>query len=205
MKKFKMPLTVVIIKLSVIACLVLGLQACTANSQGTRFYSLVALSPITQTPQPDLKIGVGPIYLPRALKRPQLVIRKNATELTLAEDHQWVGSLREDVMRIMSENLANALGTARIEAYPWKQSFRPHYQIRLNIERLDGELGKSVTLKARWRLIKQKKIQKVQAFQVTIPTKGQQYNDYVRAQSQALTALTHAIQQSIRVHYSKNN
>lgn len=186
------------IKLSVIACLVLGLQACTANSQGTRFYSLVALSPTTQTPQPHLKIGVGPIYLPRALKRPQLVIRKNATELTLAEDHQWVGSLREDVMRVMSENFANTLGTERIEAYPWKQSFRPHYQIRLNIERLDGELGKSVTLKARWRLIKQGNVQQVQPFQVTIPTQGQQYNDYVRAQSQALAALVHAIQQTIQ-------
>ncbi|MGV6810177.1 MAG: PqiC family protein [bacterium] len=189
---------IVTVKLSVMFGLVWGLQACTANSQGTRFYSLVALNPASSQPKPQLKIGVGPIYLPRALKRPQLVIRKNATELTLAEDHQWVGSLREDVLRVVSENMAKGLGTERIETYPWKQSFRPHYQVRINIERLDGELGKNVTLKARWRLIKAKKIQQVQPFNVTISVKGQQYNDYVLAQSQALAALTQAIQQAIQ-------
>lgn len=169
------------------------LAGCSAETKGTRFYSLTALAePATQTVS-NLKIGIGPVYIPRTLKRPQIVTRKNQTELALAEEHQWVGSLREDIIQVLGENMSAQLGTNQVEAFPWKQSFRPDYQIRVHIEQLDGELGKDVTLKARWRLIRQGQVQKAEFSQFTVPVKGQDYNAYVQAQSEALYRLSEEI------------
>jgi uncharacterized lipoprotein YmbA len=178
--------------------LLASLLGCSAETKGTRFYSLTALAEPTTQNLSDLKIGIGPVYIPRTLKRPQIVTRKNQTELALAEEHQWGGSLREDIIQVLGENLSLQLGTQQIEAFPWKQSFRPDYQIRIHIEQLDGELGKNVTLKARWRLIKQTQVQKAEHSQMVIPVNGQDYNAYVQAQSEALHRLSQVIAAQIK-------
>lgn len=178
--------------------LLITLLGCSAETKGTRFYSLTALAEPTAQTNPNLKIGIGPVYIPRTLKRPQIVTRKNQTELALAEEHQWVGSLREDIIQVLGENLSIQLGTNQVEAFPWKQSFRPDYQIRVHIEQLDGELGKQVTLKARWRLIKRGQAQKAEFSQISVPVKGQDYNAYVQAQSEALYRLSGKITERLK-------
>lgn len=180
----------------VVLFVIASLQACSmVGGKDIRFYSLLSLAeaPENATIPSDVKIGIGPIYLPKALKRPQLVVRKSPTELTLAESHQWVGSLREDVIRVVGENFARQLNTSELENFPWKQSFKPDYQIRVNIERMDGQLGGQVRLKARWRLFKNNKMIHVADANISVPTKGKDYNAYVYAQSEALLKLTQQI------------
>lgn len=186
----------IILNLMALFLLLTSLQACSmVGGKDIRFYSLVSLA----NPAPDAnntskaKIGIGPIYLPKSLKRPQLVIRKSPTELTLAESHQWVGSLREDVIRVLGENFATQLNTAEVENFPWKQAFKPDYQIRVNIERMDGQLGGNIVLKARWRLLHNKKIIHVADANISVATRSKDYNAYVYAQSEALLTLTQHI------------
>jgi len=163
----------------------------------THFYSLSAL-PSKNNNGSNLKIGVGPIEIPRLLNRPQIVSRKNDTEIQMSESHQWGGSFKEELIQAMTDNLSSLLKTDNIEQYPWKFSFKPKYQIRIDFERLDGQKGNSMQLKARWRLIKNKKEILVKRAVINTPIQGESYAAYVKAQSQALIALSKQIAKQIR-------
>ena len=147
---------------------------------GTHFYSLASLPPSANSNK-KLYVGVGPIEIPRLINRAQIVSRKNETQINMAEFHQWGGSHKEEIIQVISDNLSSLLNTENIEQYPWKFTFKPSYQVRINIERFDGELGKNITLKARWRLIKNNKEILVKRAVINTPIQGNSYNNYVKA------------------------
>lgn len=169
------------------------LSSCSIGSSSSRFYSIAPLAVQSSNPRPTLSLGIGPIQIPRLLRRPQLIVRKSPTEIQLAETHQWGGSLREDLSHAFTDNLAILLGTENIETYPWKHNFKPNYQVRINIEQLDGDLGKSVTLKARWRLLQNNRVIKSNSPTIQVTIKGTDYNAYVKAQSEAVYRLSQEI------------
>ncbi len=168
------------------------------GSDNTRFYSLNSLTP-SATTNKNLRIGIGPVEIPRLINRPQIISRKSNTEIIMAEEHQWGGSYKEEIIQVLTDNLSSLLNTESIEQYPWKFSFKPHYQVRINIERFDGELGKIVTLRARWRLLKNNKEILVKRALISTKIKGNNYNDYVKAQSEALKIFSQNITQQIRI------
>lgn len=179
-----------------------SLTACSTNkSNGNiddiRFYALNSLPPSTNTNN-KLRMGVGPLEIPRLINRPQIVSRKNQSEINMAEAHQWGGSHKEELIQVITDNLSSLLNTENIQQYPWKFSFKPHYQIRINIERFDGELGKSVQLKARWWLLKNNKEILVKRAVINSKTQGNSYSDYVNAQSQALRIFSQQISHQIK-------
>ena len=169
------------------------LASCSIGTSSSRFYSIASLATQSSNPRPSLSLGVGPVQIPRLLRRPQLIIRKSPTEIELVEDHQWGGSLREDLSNALTDNLAILLGTERVETYPWKHSFKPNYHVRINIEQLDGDLGKTVTLKARWRLLQNNRVIQSKHPTIQVPVKGKDYNAYVKAQSEAIYRLSQEI------------
>lgn len=175
-----------------------GPESVVSNMGGTRFYSLSSLPPVSVANSTKLRIGVGPLQIPRLLNRPQIISRKNSNEINMAEMHQWGGSYEEELMQVMTDNLSTLLKTDNIEQYPWKFSFKPNYQIRINIERLDGEIGKSVTLKARWRILKDNKELMVKRALINTPIEGKRYEDYVKAQSKALETFSRQIAAKIK-------
>ena len=183
-----------------VALVLSSLNACSSSSAGadisglggTHFYSLSSLPP-SQGTHTKLRVGVGPLEIPRLLNRPQIVSRKDNTEIIMSETHQWGGSYKEELIQTLTDNLSALLKTESIEQYPWKSTFKPHYQVRVDIERFDGFVGKIVTLKARWRLLKNNKEILVKRAVIDSPVKGKSYNDYVKAQSHALTLLSQQI------------
>ena len=188
-------LSLVLLSASVLsACSMLGGSG-EEGLGGTRFYSLtpLALSDAAKAKNPQLRIGVGPIGLSRLLRRPQIITRKSATEIAMAEKHQWGGILKEDLGRTLTDNFSGTLGTENIEQYPWKHSFKPNYHVRIDIDQMDGKLGQTITLKARWRLMKGREEIRVMNSTLSSPVKGGDYNAYVAAQSDVLYKLTQLI------------
>lgn len=190
------PALAIFFSLILSACSSLG-GSNNSNLGGTHFYSLSSLPPGASTNN-RLRIGVGPLEIPRLISRPQIVSRKDNSEIIMAEKHQWGGSLKEDLLQVISDNLSTLLNTENIEQYPWKFAFKPKYQVRINIERFDGKLGKQVTLKARWRLISHNKEILVKRAVITTPVSGRSYNAYVKAQSQTLKTFSQQIAAAIR-------
>jgi hypothetical protein len=167
------------------------------DNGGTRFYSLYSMPTSTKAKTSKLRIGVGQLEIPRLLNRPQIVSRKNNTEVIMAENHQWGGSYKEELLQTLTDNLSTLLHTNNIQKYPWQLSYKPHFQVRIAIERFDGELGKSVTLKARWNLLKDNREILIKQTIINTQIKGNSYNDYVKAQSQTLISLSKKISQAI--------
>lgn len=165
---------------------------------GTHFYSLSSLAQSTDN-KSALKIGVGPIEIPRLLNRPQIVARKNETEIIISEVSQWGGSFKEDLLQTLIDNLSTLKKTDNVEQYPWKFSYKPDYQIKINFERFDGELGKNIILKARWRLLKNNREVIVRRTRITTPILGDKsYKSYVKAQTKALILLSKKIASYIK-------
>ncbi len=167
------------------------------SSDKPHFYALSSLSPSNNNNQ-KLRIGVGPLEIPRLLNRPQIISRKNSAEVVMSEQHQWGGSYKEELIQTLTDNLSSLLKTENIERYPWKFAFKPAYQVRIDIERFDGQIGKSVTLKARWRLLKNNKEILVKRAVINTPVKGKSYTDYIKAHSQTLATFSRQIAQQIR-------
>ncbi|MCK5901855.1 MAG: membrane integrity-associated transporter subunit PqiC [Cocleimonas sp.] len=179
---------------------VFSLSACsnlTSISDKTHFYSLTAL-PSSADNKTTLRIGVGPLQIPRLLNRPHIVSRHQGNEINISERHQWGGAYKEELIQAITDNLSAQLKTDSIEQYPWKFAFKPHYQIRINIERFDGERAKRVTLKARWRILKRNKEIFVKQSVITTATTGKSYNDYIKAQSQTLITFSQEITNKIK-------
>jgi len=98
----------------------------------------------------------------------------------------------------MLDNFSGLLGTENIEQFPWKLDFKPNYNVRIDIEQLDGQLGGEVTLRARWRLKKGREEIRVTNSVLRSPVKGNDYNAYVSAQSDVLFKLSQLIVKEMR-------
>lgn len=191
----------------IILPLIIFLAACSSSDSGpgagsiggTRFYSLSSPLPNSSVINNELSVGIGPVEIPRLLNRPQIVSRKDNTEIIIAEMHQWGGSYKEELIKALTDNFSSLLKTERIEEYPWKSSFKPNYQVRIDIESFDGQIGKSAVLNARWRLVKNNKELLVKRAVIEVPvsatgsTSSSSYGAYVKAQSQAVSRLSQEI------------
>ena len=165
------------------------------SDKSTHFYSLSVKAPSKALASPQLRLGIGPIKLPRLLKHPQIITRKNQHEIHMAEQHQWGGSLKEDVTQTVANNLGNLLGTEQVEHFPWKQRFKADYQVRIHIEKMDGGLGGKAHLKARWwlRVGNAATDKLAEHSNYSVDVKGKDYASYAAALSELLYQLSQEI------------
>ncbi|MGH7288657.1 MAG: PqiC family protein [Myxococcota bacterium] len=102
--------------------------------------------------RPELSLAVGPLDFPRYLDRPELVTRTGSHGLVVWADHRWGGSLSNDILRVVADDLGELLGTVRIAVYPNEPGFAPDVRVGLVLLELDGAPGAPVRLRARWTL-----------------------------------------------------
>jgi uncharacterized lipoprotein YmbA len=154
----------------------------------------------TAAVEEGLSIGVGPMGIPKYLDRPQIVTRAGGSKLELAEFDKWAGSLKDDISRVLAENLSVLLSTDRVVTFPWRGPGRIDYQVRGDIIRFDGELGKSASLIVRWMVLggEQKTPLLMRKSSLTEPAEGGSYDALVLAQSRVLESLSKEIAEEIK-------
>ena len=125
-----------------------------AGSEPVRYYVLSAtLAGPGGVAARDIAVGVGPVELPEYLDRPQIVTRTSQNELNVADFDRWAGSLKDNTIWVLAENLAILLPSQRVSVYPWKRATPVDYQVTVQVTRFDRlENGESV-LAARWRVL----------------------------------------------------
>jgi len=180
------------------------LAAC-SSTPATQFYKLNSLPSGQQEnpavlPGEDIAIGVGPVMLPEFLDRPQIVTRKSQNQLEIAEFHRWAASFPRDFSRVLAKNISTLLPTDRVAVYPWEDTFSPTYQVKLDVEQFDGQLGEQVFLRVIWSLVgeEEKKELVVRKTLVEEPVLTNDYEGLVAAQSNALATLSREIVEEIR-------
>lgn len=127
------------------------------SSPEVTFYSLLSLAQMDGTAatapvDSGLRVGIGPITIPEALKRAQLVTRDARNIYRFDEYHRWAGILEKDIAYVTGDNLAGLLGTDKIAFFPWMPHFSPTHRVIIDILRFDGELSGDAVLSASWTI-----------------------------------------------------
>ena len=170
-----------------------------ATTGTAKYYTLNSISTLQESqPEHNLSIEVGPVEIPDYLDRPHLVTRTSKNELRISDFHKWAGSLKDDISRVMVENLSARLSSNNVYIYPWAQSVS--YRVKVKVNRFEGALGEQVVLKAYWSIYgengKQLLARDSSGFYEETGNGG--YNDTVAAMSRAIEKLSREIADAIR-------
>jgi len=135
------------------------LSAC--MSSPTHFYVLEPLSePQLSSSLPAIEkkrqIGVGPISIPTLLERKQIVTRLPDNSVAIAEFHQWASPLKDNILQVLTHNLAMLQTNDLVRAYPWSAYGAVDYRIIIDIIRFDTRPEQSVNFEASWAIMNEK-------------------------------------------------
>ncbi|MBF0454700.1 MAG: membrane integrity-associated transporter subunit PqiC [Magnetococcales bacterium] len=176
------------------------------GTPATRFYIISPLtiptsSPGVQVREPELSLALEPLLIPSYLNRPQIVIRTGQNELKISEFNQWGENLRENLSRVLIENLSFLLDSDRIYLMPGLKRELPDYRILVRIIEFErGDDGK-IRLAARWKL--QNKSGKEILFRENLlltgqKVKGGDYSAIAQAMSHLLGELSQRIAEVVQ-------
>lgn len=135
---------------ALLACFLVLAAGCAGSGDGTRLYVLSPTAVAASAPA-DTAVVVAEVRIPQYLDRPQLVMRSSGHRLQIAEFDQWAGDLREDLTRVLADNLSRVLGSARVVTVP-QQALKATAAARVQVELLAFERMEDgrVRLAARW-------------------------------------------------------
>ena len=190
-------------KLWFIGILFLVCMGC-GTTKPSKFYtlnpvSMPSLSSGSSMVTKDLCIGIGPITIPDALDRQEMVIRVNPNEIKRAEFDRWAGEFKDEITGAISQNLAELLRTDKIVTYPWKGLIPVEYQVIIHIFRFDGKPGDCANLTAKWLIVKKDR-EEVLLMKSTNLTESSPEADYAglaAAQSRALAKMCRDIAENM--------
>ncbi len=83
-------------------------------------------------------VGIGPMNIPEYLQHTRISYWKTPNQLVLQENHYWAEPLEQGISRVLSIRLQAAHPQWRVVQFPWRNSQRPTYAIRVDIQRLDA-------------------------------------------------------------------
>ncbi len=179
-----------------------ALTACGSSPRET-YYTLSATAAMNgaapASSEPPYSIAVGPITLPDVVDRPQLVLRVGPNEVTFVELHRWAGSLKNEIPRIIADNLAGNLNVRQVAAYPQSAGDNATYRVLVDIQRFDSTLGESVTIDSLWTIKRQSDgASRTGRSTAKESSSGSSYEAVVAAHSRALATISRDIAEAIR-------
>jgi hypothetical protein len=170
--------------------LLLPLAACGPTNLPVTYHVLPAGSNAPPAAGRNLALVVGPARFPDVLDRPQIVSEAADGTLTLSETERWASNLEQDVLKVLAEDLATALGSNRVAVWGFSTPAPNPLRLTLDVLRFHGDLGGAVTLKVRWTLRSPaSKVIAERISQVTAKVRGSGYDALVAAHGRALEDL----------------
>jgi len=113
------------------------------------FYTLnSAAKPVTTGA--DYSVSVGPVSVPAAVDRPQIVVRLAPNQVAIDEFHRWASPLQDAIARVVAENLAATLGTPHVTVYSQPTAAGARYRVLVDVLRFESAPGEVATLDAVW-------------------------------------------------------
>lgn len=193
-----------IIRLLVPVLLVAVLQGCIGRaSPEPTFYHLSAAAPgkgeaaeASMLPEDSLLVvEIGPVTLPEYLQRPQIVTRSGGSELRIDKFHRWVGSLEDQIERVVAQNVEQFSDQLRAVGHR-QQTVEPALIIELDIDDFTGAPGAELLLRANWfvsELNSEGAIHHVRRSVIRVTVDGDGYPALVAAHDAALERLSEEI------------
>ena len=178
---------------------VMMLTACGGRSAPAKFYTLQpAKQSSTGKSLPlDVTLAVGPVAIPAALDRAEIVTRDADNVLSFSEYHRWAGPLEKSIALVIAQNIGTLLETERITPFTRENIFNPTHRVVININRYDSQPAKEFLIDATWSIknLNSKKhnmlLIRNSTIRESLASAG--YEELVAAQSKALAALSQEI------------
>lgn len=129
------------------------LSACTA-APATRLYLLrpVEAAPLEKSTPAGRhpQIVIRDVRLPAYLDRPQIVTRGKSDRLVINEYAHWGSHLRDEMARVLAENLSSLLAGSQVMVAPVHRHVRQDVRIDLEVIHFERQVDGPVRLSARW-------------------------------------------------------
>ena len=178
-----------------------------ASSPPSKFYQLSGMggqsAVAPNVPSQDSEVvSIGPLRIPDYLDRPQIVTRSGKNEIRLAEFDRWAGSIEDDIIGALVEDIACQLPAGRFFVVRWSPILDSllaySYRVEMIVSRFEGPLDGAVTLRAQWGVRgKDKNILLRRESVVVEQVSGSGYDAYVNAMCRALERLSKEIADGI--------
>jgi uncharacterized protein len=185
----------------ILLCVSALLGACASTP--TNFYTLESQSrppAVTTTASTKkLLIGIGPLTLPALLDRKGIVTRAENNSVQIAEFDQWAAPLQNNVIAVLSKNVATLQPNAIVRAYPWSVYGNVDYRVIIDITRFDTQLGKSANLEASWAIMEEKNHTIISNGQTALqqPLNDAGYNTAAQGLSKLLSELSQQLSMAL--------
>jgi uncharacterized lipoprotein YmbA len=187
------------------------LTGCRSATSPVEFYTLSPLPDVSAADKiaglgNNIAVGVGPLQMPKVIDRPQIITRIGPNKINVDEFHRWAGSVYEDFLRAVTQNLSALLQSSLVMAYPWEEYFNPVYRIYMEVHQFDGSLGQYAQLDITWTITgrEEREILFIRKSQIREPTQGDDFDALVAAKTRILATLSRQIARGIKeVHTGK--
>lgn len=118
-------------------------------SSPAHFYTLSATAP-AGTAASKIAVAVGPVSVPAAVDRPQIVVSTSANQVAVDDFNRWAAPLQDNLARVIAENLVALLGTPRVTLFPQTLGAEADYRVQIEVRNFESVPGKSAALDAVW-------------------------------------------------------
>lgn len=151
------------------------------------------------TTKSDSSVAVGPVSVPAAVDRPQIVVRLAPNQVAIDEFHRWASPLPDAIARVVAENLAAMLGTPHVTISSLPTAAGARYRVLIDVLRFESATGEAATLDAVWT-VRSTKDGTTRSGRTTAsePVPDREYATLVAAHSRALGRLSADLAGAIR-------
>ena len=176
---------------------VMMLTACGGRTPPAKFYTLqpVEQSSTGKSLPLNVALAIGPVAIPAALDRAEIVTRDAVNEVSFSEYQRWAGPLKASIASVIAQNIGTLLETERVTPFTHENIFQPTHRVVININRYDSQLAKEFLLSATWSIkdLNGNKLLLIRNSITREPLASAGYEELVAAQSKALAALSQEI------------
>ena len=143
----------------------------------------------------DVALAVGPVAIPAAMDRAEIVTHDADNAVSFSEFHRWAGPLQESIASVLAQNIGSLLETERITPFTKENIFQASHRVVININRYESRLSKEFLLNATWSIkdLEGRKPLLIHNSIIREPLTSANYEELVAAQSKALAELSQQI------------
>ena len=136
-------------------CLFLMLVGC-GTTPNPRFYAITSAPAPPPASSSTMTVSVGPVTIPAAVDRPQIVLTVGPNRVRLEEFDRWAAPLQNDIARAVAANLVAGLGTSRVMLASAPVTATVDYRAIIEVQQFESTLGQAAVLDAVWAVSRTK-------------------------------------------------
>lgn len=124
-----------------------------STPQPINYYLLETISKVPEThPEVRLDIHLELINFPEYLDQLQIVTKNSDNGILFSDSERWAEPIRENLIRVIRENIAMIIPNSTISVGPWERSTENAIKVELLFNQFSGKLGKYAHTDIRWRM-----------------------------------------------------